>query len=219
MSCGCQNGIGLPGSSCQPVTVTVTAPIEVSPTKTQSANSELQNTLQDLLDRNWNLVNNVFVFSTLAISPDNPIDSDTSPIPVNRHGGTWYQADTILFPSFAALIAYVESTYTTDESDKLLTTWPNGEPLYKDINGVLCINLDWQPNTPVTVSWENYTFTYTQFDDNAIQLDVLATAYLTDDTAEPPYQNIEVPMHVYGTAFFENGQWKLLSMMIDNRDA
>jgi len=172
--------------------------------------------LAQLLDQNLNLVMNVFVYGTLGISSDNPVGDDGAYLPINSSGGSWFLARTDQFASYEALKEYVQDTYMSDTSNSLLNNWPNGKPLYKDIGGKLCVNLDWTPNTNPTIDWTGYTFTFVRNDDDSVFIDVTVTALLSDESAGAPYQNLSAPYHVYGSATLDGSQWRLDRVMVDN---
>jgi len=213
--CGCQASPGQSTPSSDTITPSSTA--VVSPLQpTPSQNDALQYTLKQLLDQNLNLVMNVFVYGTLGISSDNPVADDGTYTPINSSGGNWFLARTDQFASYEALKEYVQDTYMSDTSDSLLNNWPNGEPLYKDIGGKLCVNLDWTPNTSPTTDWTGYTFTFVQNDIDSVFIDVTVTALLSDESAEFPYQNLSAPYHIYGSATLDGSQWRLDRVMVDN---
>ena len=194
--------------------------IQVSLTSTPTASKSVDDdtmraTLQALLDRNRNLIENVFVFDSLAFASDNT-QKDGELIPVSREDdGSWYYADTSEFASYQALVDYVDSTYISSTSENALSGASQFGPLYKEINGRLCVNDAIMPNGVFLESWSGFTFTYSQIDNETIYLDISVPDLMSP--MDESTSTASEPTHIYGYALLGNGQCLLKNMLVDNK--
>lgn len=130
---------------------------------------------KELFDRNLKCTLDIFDLSTLEYD-ETPLKDSFCPI----------KDDT--FKTFAALEEFVKSTYVKEVADRLLySTRPDGRPLYKEVDGVFCIDTSIIGGKGYYVNWENYDISASG-DENTCDITVTATIEEPSDNPKPePY--------------------------------
>ncbi len=96
-------------------------------------------------------------------------------------GGGIYEVVSDDFSSYAELEAYVYSTYCDEFANKLLTSYPVGDPLYLEYDGKLCMRLI--NGRFIDENWNTYEITNpAAVDENTIVFDVVMEKYETAGT-------------------------------------
>lgn len=133
---------------------------------------------------------------------------DTLPRGDIIQGGSVYKVDDDRFQTFADLEEYVRGVYCREEADRLLYNYPyEGEPLYFDVDGALCIDTDRAGAKGYYVDWTDFGLTVSSADDTMCEFTVTG---LVEEPAEEP---VYVEYKADARALCEDGRWVLEKMI------
>lgn len=152
--------------------------------------------LNELFKENINCFVNIFSISNLGYTGD-PVQGDNI-----------YKVANNMFADYAGFEDYVRSVYCSAEADRLLNDYPyEDSPMYLNVDGELCINIDLAGAKGYYADWSDCVITINSADENRCEF--TATGYI-EEPAEVP---VKVDYPVSGAAVFENGKWVLEKMM------
>lgn len=155
-----------------------------------------QDELRNLFAENINCFVNIFSISNLGYTGD-PVQGDNI-----------YRVANDMFADYADFEAYVRSVYCTAEADRLLYGYPyEDSPMYLNVDGELCINIDLAGAKGYYADWSDCVITIDSADENRCEF--TATGYI-EEPAEVP---VKEDYPVSGAAILENGKWVLEKMM------
>ena len=140
--------------------------------------------LEDLFEDNLDCVKNILVLGAL---PHN-----ATPV----RDGHIYPVTNTRYHSYQELQNYLLTIYTAAETTRLLEG--GGNPLYLEVDGVLCVDVYRIGGKQYTVDWEDYTLVVDGYDDTVCRFTVTGRKPTTDGQTEP--------YAVSGTAVYENGR-------------
>lgn len=162
-----------------------------------SDNSEItEEMLSDLFKENVYCMVNVFSISHL------PYDEET------MQDGHICKVSDEKFASFADFESYIRSVYCEAEAERLLYQYPyEDSPMYLNVDGVLCIDLNQAGAKGYYVDWSNCEITIDSVDAERCEFTVKGSI---EEPAEVPVQE---DYFANGTAVFENGNWVLEKMI------
>ena len=137
---------------------------------------------KELFDRNIR-VHEVFNLSKLDYEEE-PVDGTFCPVKDTR------------FKTFADLDEYVRATFVKDVADSLLIE----RGLYKDINGVFCIDISKLEGRGYYVSWVDYDLEIVKGDKNTCEFTVTGSIEEpSNDPQREPYKKTAKAKNVDGT--------------------
>lgn len=133
---------------------------------------------------------------------------DTLPRGDIIQGESVYKVDDDRFQTLADLEEYVRGVYCREEADRLLYNYPyEGEPLYFDVDGALCIDMDRAGAKGYYVDWTDFGLTVSSADDTMCEFTVTG---LVEEPAEEP---VYVEYKADARALCEDGRWVLEKMI------
>ncbi|MCI5905417.1 MAG: hypothetical protein MRZ61_09790 [Oscillospiraceae bacterium] len=152
--------------------------------------------LHDLFEENINCFVHIFGISNLGYT-GNPVQGDNI-----------YSVSNDMFTDYADFESYVRSVYCTAEADRLLYDYPyEDSPMYMNVDGELCIDINLAGAKGYYVDWTDCVITINSADENRCEF--TATGYI-EEPAEVP---VKEDYPVSGAAVLENGKWVLEKMM------
>lgn len=177
-------------------TESVSETISETVTETEaSVSSVSEEELRTLMEQNLDCMRYIFSLGTLAYSGD-PVQGDSV-----------YKVDD-RFSTFAELEEYVRGVYCREEADRLLYNYPyEGEPLYFDVDGALCIDANRAGAKGYYVDWTDFGLTINSADDTMCEFTV--TGLMEEPAEEPVY----VEYKADARAVCEDGKWVLEKMI------
>ncbi len=152
--------------------------------------------LDQLFEENLYCVRKLFVLGTLPYA-DDPVQ-----------GEHIYPVISDRFSTYAALEDYLHTVYTDAEVARLLDV--DGEPIYTEVDGKLCVDTHRIGGKPYTVDWDGHTIEITARDERGCSFVVIGK-YVdehTDADTEPAQYRAE------GRAVYEDGTLLLEEMII-----
>lgn len=149
-----------------------------------------------LFEENINCFVNIFGISNLGYTGE-PVQGDNI-----------YRVANNMFKDYAEFENYVCSVYCSAEADRLLNDYPyEDSPMYLNVDGELCINIDLAGAKGYYADWSDCVITINSADENRCEF--TATGYI-EEPAEVP---VKEDYPVSGAAVFENGKWVLEKMI------
>lgn len=182
-----------------PVQTEETEAVTETETTTESAapvSSVSEDELRALMEENLFCMRYVFTLGTLPHG-DDPVQ-----------GESVYKVEDERFQTFADLEEYVRSVYCTETADMYLYNYPyEGEPLYFDVDGQLCLDINRAGSKGYYVDWTDFGLTITSANDTVCEFTV--TGLAEEPAAEPTYTEYTVNAR----AVCEDGKWVLEKMI------
>lgn len=177
------------------------APVQAEETENTAesaapVSSVSEDELRTLMEENLFCMRHVFTLGTLPHG-DVPIQ-----------GESVYKVEDDRFQTFTDLEEYVRSVYCTETADMYLYNYPyEGEPLYFDADGQLCIDIYRSGEKGYYVDWTDFGLAIIYADDTVCEFTV--TGLAEEPAAEPTYTEYTVN----AKAVCENGRWVLEKMI------
>lgn len=186
--------------------VTTAASETDAPVQTEDAETETETAapvstvseeeLRTLMEENLYCMRYVFTLGTLPYG-ESPIQ-----------GENIYKVEDERFATFADLEEYVRGVYCKETADMYLYNYPyEGEPLYIDIDGQLCIDIYRAGAKGYYVDWTDFGLTITSADDSVCEFTV--TGLAEEPADEPTFTEYTVN----AKAVCEDGKWVLEKMI------
>lgn len=151
--------------------------------------------IKHLMTENINCMYNIFVLDSLPHTEQLVKDNI-------------YQVNTDKFKNYSEFENYIKSVYTAEFADTLLNNYPyEGVSKYLNIDGKLCINLDYCGGKGYYVDWSEYSVKILSCNEEICEFNLTASI---EEPAEIP---TKAPYNVKATAKFENGKWLLTKMV------
>ena len=141
---------------------------------------------KELFDRNLRVLQ-VF-YSPKLDYEEEPIEGTLCPVKDGR------------FKTFADLEEYVNATYVKDVAENLLVE----RGLYKEVNGVLCIDISKLESRGYYVDWTDYNIEISGGDEKTCEF--VVTGYIEEPSNEPqrePYTKVDKARNVDGNWLLE----------------
>ena len=108
------------------------------------------------------------------------------------------------FSGYSEFEEYIRGVYAKDEADRLLYDCPyEGEPMYVNVDGMLCININLAGAKGYYVDWKDCDITVNSADGEKCSFTVRGS--IEEPAAVPEKKDY----YADGSAVFENGQWLL----------
>lgn len=145
--------------------------------------------LETLVEQNKRCVFEIFVLGCL---PCDALEEDGDPI---------LRVRSAEFPAFSDLERYVRSVYCAAEADRLLYGG-DGDPMYTEVDGNLCIDIRQLAGQGYYVDWENYKLEILEQGADACRFAVVTSE---EDVLAGTVSEKRLPMG----AVLENGEWRL----------
>lgn len=173
------------------------APVQTEDTETAAPVSTVsEEELRALMEENLYCMRYVFTLGTLPYG-ESPIQ-----------GENIYKVEDERFATFADLEEYVRSVYCKETADMYLYNYPyEGEPLYFDVDGQLCIDINRAGAKGYYVDWTDFGLDITSADDSVCEFTVTGLAEKPAD--EPTFTEYTVN----AKAVCEDGRWVLEKMI------
>ena len=140
--------------------------------------------LEDLFEENLQCVQNILVLGALPHNATPVKDGHIYPVTNTR------------YHNYQELQNYLHTVYTVSETARLLEG--NGNPLYVDVDGVLCVDVHRIGGKEYTVDWKDYTLVIDSHNDTVCRFTVTGRKPTLDGQTEP--------YAISGTAIYENGR-------------
>ena len=147
-----------------------------------------------LFEENLYCVRYLFVLGTLPYADDPVQGEHVYPVISDR------------FRSYAALEEYLHTVYTADEVRRLLDA--DGEPIYMEVDGVLCVDTHRIGGKAYSVDWNGHTIEIVSRDDNGCDFTAIGKYIEPNADVDPAQYRAE------GRAEYENGRLLLTEMII-----
>lgn len=163
-------------------------------------------TLDELVEKNFDCMVNIFSLGSLASEGSGNGDSDEE---VNWNDENSYirKVTDSRFPDYAAFSEYIHSIYTESTANMLLNDYPyEGDPKYRNKDGELYIDLRKDGSKGYYVNWKNRTISIDEKNENTCRFTVKTTETMPSDNP------VEEPYTIDCTAVYENGRWVLEKM-------
>lgn len=166
---------------------------ETSATETEAQSAEFDEAIiRSLFDENIYCLRNLYGATSLYPEGD-PVQDDHI-----------YKADTDRFADYAEFESYIRSVFCTNEADRLLYDSPyEGQPMYLNIDGMLCVDTYLAGAKGYYVDWSDYRLEIVFADDSRCEF--IVTGQI-EEPAEVPVKE-DYPRN--GAAVYENGGWRL----------
>lgn len=120
-----------------------------------------------------------------------------------------YKADTDRFSDYAEFESYIRSVFCTNEAERLLYNTPyEGQPMYLNIDGMLCVDTYLAGAKGYYVDWSDYKLEIVSTDDSRCEFIV------TGQIEEPAEVPVKEDYPVNGAAVYENGGWRLEKLVL-----
>lgn len=163
-------------------------------TKEQSVSED---TLRELIDKN--VYCNLKIFCGSLPTKESDVDTQTT---------TLHQVSEEAFPDYASFEKYVRSVYCKDTADMYLYNYPTeGAQKYRNVDGKLYIDLQYDNSKGYYVIWDDYTITIDSSSADKCEFTVKAAVEMPAD------KPVKEEYTVKGTAVYENGKWVLTEML------
>lgn len=176
---------------------TTEAVVETTAEETQAQSAEFDEAIiRNLVDENTYCLRNLYGATSLYPVGD-PVQDDHI-----------YKADTDRFADYAEFESYVRSVFCTNEADRLLYNSPyEGQPMYVNVDGMLCVDTYLAGAKGYYVDWSDYRVEIISADDNRCEF--IVTAQI-EEPAEVP---VKEDYPVNGAVVYENGGWRLEKLL------
>lgn len=200
---GCASDeIGVIGGADGPTAVIVATPETTSETPSETTSEENkaedeipEDVLCSLFEENLNCMYNIFVLSSLNFEEEQ----------VAEH---IHRVTDEKFGSYAEFESYVRSVYCKETADMFLYDYPyEDNPMYRDVDGELCVDSYLIGGKGYYVDWTDYTLEIVSCEENRCEFTV------TGSFTEPSDNPVEEPYTVTGVAVKEDGKWVLEAMI------
>lgn len=184
---------------------TTEAPSEAAPESTEETATETEAqsasideaVIRSLFDENIYCLRNLFGATSLYPVGD-PVRDDHI-----------YKADTDRFSDYAEFESYIRSVFCTNEAERLLYNTPyEGQPMYLNIDGMLCVDTYLAGAKGYYVDWSDYKLEIVSADDSRCEFIV------TGQIEEPAEVPVKEDYPVNGAAVYENGGWRLEKLVL-----
>lgn len=172
---------------------TTEAVVETSAEETQAQTAEFDEAIiRNLVDENTYCLRNLYGATSLYPVGD-PVQDDHI-----------YKADTDRFADYAEFESYIRSVFCTKEAERLLFNSPyEGQPMYLNIDGMLCVDTYLAGAKGYYVDWSDYRVEIVSADDSRCEFIV------TGQIEEPAEIPVKEDYPVNAAAVYENGGWRL----------
>ncbi|MCI6888641.1 MAG: IseA DL-endopeptidase inhibitor family protein [Ruminococcus sp.] len=168
---------------------------ESKPVDVSSSDSVTEAQLRNLTDQSLYCMANIFSLGSLPTIGE--------PIKDNL-----YQVSTDKFADYETFKNYIRSIYSKEEADVLLNNFPyENTQKYVNYEGKLCLDKNYDGSKGYYVDWDNYSIEIISQDSSKCDFKVLTTVTLPAENPTPEDYTINA------TAVFEDGSWKLTSML------
>lgn len=173
------------------------APVRTEDTETAAPVSTVsEEELRALMEENLYCMRNIFTLGTLPYG-ESPIQ-----------GENIYKVEDERFATFADLEEYVRGVYCKETADMYLYNYPyEGEPLYFDVDGQLCIDINRAGTKGYYVDWTDFGLDITSADESVCEFTV--TGLAEEPADEPTFTEYTVN----AKAVCEDGKWVLEKMI------
>ncbi len=115
-----------------------------------------------------------------------------------------YKAATDRFADYAEFESYIRSVFCTNEADRLLYDSPyEGQPMYLNIDGMLCVDTYLAGAKGYYVDWTDYRLEIVSADENRCEFIV------TGQVEWPAEEPVKEDYPLNGAVVYENGGWRL----------
>lgn len=184
---------------------TTEAPSEAAPESTEETATETEAqsasideaVIRSLFDENIYCLRNLYGATSLYPVGD-PVRDDHI-----------YKADTDRFADYAEFESYIRSVFCTNEAERLLYNTPyEGQPMYLNIDGMLCVDTYLAGAKGYYVDWSDYNLEIVSADDSRCEFIV------TGQIEEPAEVPVKEDYPVNGAAVYENGGWRLEKLVL-----
>ena len=160
-------------------------------TEAQSAEFD-EAIIRNLVDENTYCLRNLYGATSLNLEGD-PVQDDHI-----------YKADTDRFADYAEFESYIRSVFCTNEAERLLYNSPyEGQPMYLNIDGMLCVDTHLAGAKGYYVDWSDYKVEIVSADSDRCEF--IATAQVEWPADEP----VKEDYPVNGAVVYENDGWRL----------
>lgn len=172
---------------------TTKAVVETSAEETEAQPTEFDEAIiRDLVDENTYCLRNLYGATSLYPEGD-PVEGDHI-----------YKAATDRFADYAEFESYIRSVFCTEEAERLLFNSPyEGQPMYLNIDGMLCVDTYLAGAKGYYVDWSDYRVEIISADDSRCEFIV------TGQIEEPAEVPVKEDYPVTGAVVYENDGWRL----------
>lgn len=177
------------------------APVHTEDTETETETAAPVSTVSEeelraLMEENLYCMRNIFTLGTLPYG-ESPVQ-----------GENIYKVEDQRFAAFADLEEYVRGVYCKETADMYLYNYPyEGEPLYFDVDGQLCIDINRAGAKGYYVDWTDFGLDIISADDSVCEFTV--TGLAEEPADEPTFTEYTVN----AKAVCEDGRWVLEKMI------
>ena len=177
--------------------ITTEAVVETTAEETQAQSAEFDEAIiRNLVDENTYCLRNLYGATSLYPVGD-PVQDDHI-----------YKADTDRFADYAEFESYIRSVFCTKEAERLLFNSPyEGQPMYLNIDGMLCVDTYLAGAKGYYVDWSDYRLEIVSTDSDRCEF--IATAQVEWPADEP----VKEDYPVNGVVVCENGEWRLEKLL------
>ena len=160
-------------------------------TETQAASID-EAVIRSLFDENIYCLRNLYGATSLYPEGE-PVEGDHI-----------YKAATDRFADYAEFESYIRSVFCTEEADRLLYDSPyEGQPMYLNIDGMLCVDTYLAGAKGYYVDWSDYKVEIVSADDSRCEFIV------TGQVEWPAEEPVKEDYPKDGAVVYENGGWHL----------
>lgn len=157
---------------------------------------KMDETVRQLFQKNIDCMMNIFCINHLPYDEESVQEGHLCKVSEERFAG------------YADFEEYIRSVYCAEEAERLLQDFPyEGEPLYRDVEGVLYIDLNLIGAKGYFVDWTDCKITV---DDLTAESCAFTATGMMEEPAE---ELVQEAYTVNGTVVQENGKWVLEKMM------
>lgn len=176
---------------------TTEAVVETSAEETEAQPAEFDEAIiRNLFDENIYCLRNLYGATSLYPVGD-PVQDDHI-----------YKADTDRFADYAEFESYIRSVFCTNEADRLLYDSPyEGQPMYLNIDGMLCVDTYLAGAKGYYVDWSDYRLEIVSADDSRCEFIV------TGQVEWPAEEPVKEDYPLEGAVIFEDGGWRLEKLL------
>lgn len=160
-------------------------------TEAQAASAD-EAVIRSLFDENIYCLRNLYGATSLYPEGE-PVEGDHI-----------YKAETDRFADYAEFESYIRSVFCTTEADRLLYDSPyEGQPMYLNIDGMLCVDTYLAGAKGYYVDWSDYRLEMVSADSDRCEFIV------TGQIEEPAEVPVKEDYPINGAVVYENGGWHL----------
>lgn len=153
----------------------------------------MEKVIRDLMTKNVDVFKNILGSGNLGYTGD----------PVQ--GAYIYKVSSLRFSRYSALVAYLNSIYTEQKVEELLN--PDGQPVYLDVSGTLCVDITKVGSKGYYVDWDNYTVEITEQTDTTCKFTLHTKSEIPAPT--PTFEDYTVD----GSLTLVDTLWRLTDMI------